>query len=122
MIAVAYLEKILFALSIINIRQEYPLIYYDGRLCMALLYFLYLRRLSLYDPFISLQTAARELCTSRFDVPGSIVFKEFPMLNWLPMLLLALAYALVVILEWRKGRRLEKHDPRACTPQKGIPQ
>ena len=88
---------------------------------MTDLYFLYIRRLGLYGLFISLQTASRELCSSRFDAPNTSVFKEFPMLNWLPMLLLALAYALVVILEWRKGRRLEKHDPRACTSQKGIP-
>jgi hypothetical protein len=83
---------------------------------------LYTRLLFLYEPCISMQMAARELCTSRLDSRVYKILKESPMLNWLPMLLLALAYALVVGLEWRKGRRLEKQDPRACTSQKGIPQ
>jgi hypothetical protein len=33
---------------------------------------------------------------------------ESIMITWLPLLLLAFAYALIISLEWRKGRRLEQ--------------
>jgi hypothetical protein len=33
---------------------------------------------------------------------------EYIMISWLPLLLLAALYALIVSLEWRKGRRLEQ--------------